>query len=120
MLGNYHHKLIFMQDNAFIHTAHKVKDWFKENGIWTTNWPPYSLDLNPIEYVWYMLKKLVLKMFIEIMNYLRESKEDWANLEEALKVAWEALPNSLFESLIESMPWRIEACIAANGWHTKY
>ena len=120
VLGNYHHELIFMQDNASIHTAHKVKDWFEENGIRTTDWPPYSPDLNPIEHAWYALKKLVLKMFPEIMNCSGESEEDRANLEEALKVAWEALPNSLFESLIESMPRRIEACIAANGWHTKY
>ena len=59
-------------------------------------------------------------MFPEIMNCSGESEEDRANLEEALKVAWEALPKSFFESLIESMPQRIEACIAANGWHTKY
>jgi transposase len=39
-----------MQDNASIHTAHKVKDWFEENGIQTTDWPPYSPDLNPIEH----------------------------------------------------------------------
>jgi transposase len=43
-------ELIFMQDNASIHTAHKVKDWFEENGIQTTNWPPYSPDLNPIKH----------------------------------------------------------------------
>jgi hypothetical protein len=92
-----------MQDNASIHTAHKVKDWFEENSIQTTDWPPYSLDLNPIEHAWYALKKLVLKMFLEIMNYSGELEEDWANFEEALKVAWEALPNSLFKSLIESM-----------------
>jgi hypothetical protein len=59
-------------------------------------------------------------MFLEIMNCLGELEEDRRNLEEALKVAWEALPDSLFESLIESMPQRSEACIAANGWHTKY
>jgi hypothetical protein len=59
-------------------------------------------------------------MFLKIINCLRELEEDWANLKEALKVVWEALLNSLFKSLIESMLQRIEACIAANGWHTKY
>jgi hypothetical protein len=59
-------------------------------------------------------------MFLKIMNCLGELEEDWANLEEALKVAWEALLNSLFKSFIKSMLQRIEACIAANGWHTKY
>jgi transposase len=48
-----HHKLglIFMQDNAPIHTAKKVKDWFKEQGILCTNLPPYSPDLNLTEHL---------------------------------------------------------------------
>jgi len=40
-----------MQDNAPIHTANAVKDWFKEMGIPIVDWPLYSLDLNPIENV---------------------------------------------------------------------
>jgi len=42
--------LIFMQDNAPIYTAKKVKQWFKERGIQVTDWPPYSPDLNPIKH----------------------------------------------------------------------
>jgi hypothetical protein len=42
--------LIFMQDNAPIYTAKKVKQWFKERVIQVTDWPPYSPDLNPIEH----------------------------------------------------------------------
>ena len=41
-------------------------------------------------------------------------------MEEALKEAWATIPISFFEELIESMPRRIQACIDANGWHTKY
>jgi transposase len=41
--------IYFMQDNASIHTAQKVKDWFVEQRVRCTDWPPYSLDLNPIE-----------------------------------------------------------------------
>jgi transposase len=40
-----------MQDNAPIHTARVVKEWFEMNGIDTIDWPPYSLDLNPIEHI---------------------------------------------------------------------
>ena len=40
---------VFMQNNASIHTANKVKEWFKKHGIDTTDWPPYSPDLNSIE-----------------------------------------------------------------------
>jgi hypothetical protein len=41
-------------------------------------------------------------------------------MEEALKKAWLMIPTSFFENLIESMERRIEACIKADGWHTKY
>jgi transposase len=41
----------FIQDNASIHTARKVKEWFIERGIKYIDWPPYSPDLNPIEHV---------------------------------------------------------------------
>jgi transposase len=48
--GSYIEDLYFMQDNAPIHTANKVKKWFEENGIDTSKWPPYSPDLNPIKH----------------------------------------------------------------------
>jgi hypothetical protein len=42
----------FMQDNASIHMAGKVKEWFKARGILLLkDWPAYSLDLNPIEHI---------------------------------------------------------------------
>jgi transposase len=109
-----------MQDNALIHTTIKVKEWFQENGIRTTNWPPYSPNLNPIKNAWHALKVLANKMFPDIMNAKGETKQDYTNIEEALSKAWDALPNSLFKSLIKSMPRRIKACIKANKWHTKY
>jgi hypothetical protein len=66
------------------------------------------------------LKKLAMKMFLEVMTSTGKSEEDIKAVEEALKAAWDALPNSLFESLVESMERRIDACILAKGWHTKY
>jgi hypothetical protein len=66
------------------------------------------------------LKKLVIKMFLEVMESIGKSEEDIKAVEEALKAAWDALPNSLFKSLVKSMERRIEACILAKGWHTKY
>ena len=42
-----------MQDNAFIYQVYKVRDWFINNNIIQLEyWPPYSLDLNPIEHIW--------------------------------------------------------------------
>jgi transposase len=112
--------LIFIQDNALIHIVTKVKEWFKDNGVYTTDWPPFSPDLNPIEYVWKALKERVNIMYPELWNSTGESGAELDALEEALCKAWEALPDSLFESLISSMGRRIKACIEADGWHTKY
>jgi transposase len=112
--------MVFMQDNASIHTAIKVKDWFKEQRVRTTDWPPYSPDLNPIENAWHAMKCLALKMFPEIMQSGGDSEEDIKQVEECLKAAWNALPNELFEGYIESMQRRVAMCIQAKGWHTKY
>ena len=120
LLEYYYDELIFMQDNAPIHTAKKVKEWFEENGIDTTDWPLYSPDFNPIEYAWWELKKRVQKMFPKVMNAKGELEEDKKALKEALKATWLTILNSFFESLVESMPNRIKACIEAKGWHTKY
>jgi len=116
---HYQEDLVFMQDNAPIHTARKVKDWFKEQEVRTTDWPPYSPDLNPIEHLWWELKK---KVFHDYPELLRGGKgeEDIGALEEACKEAWKVLPQELLDSLIGSMTKRIETCITAKGWHTKY
>jgi hypothetical protein len=42
---------IFMQDNASIYTAKKIKKWFEDNAILLLNWALYSPDMNPIEHV---------------------------------------------------------------------
>jgi hypothetical protein len=59
-------------------------------------------------------------MFPELWNRGGESEEDLQALKRALCTTWDALPNSLFESLVESMPTRIKAYVEADGWHTKY
>jgi hypothetical protein len=118
--GHYTDDLYFMQDNALIHTAKKVKQWFEDNGIDTSDWPPYSPDLNPIENAWAALKTKVAEMFPEVWAAKGKTEQDRENMEEALKKAWLALPDELFEELVQSMPRRINACILAKGWHTKY
>jgi hypothetical protein len=117
---HYQDVLLFMQDNAPIHTAHRVREWFQENGIHITDWPPFSPDLNPIEHAWKAFKEKMCEMYPDLWNGKGTSEADLQVLEEGLCKAWDALPNSLFESLVESMPDRIAACIDANGWHTKY
>ena len=117
---HYTDDLWFVHDNAPIHTANKVKAWFKEQKIDVQDWAPYSPDMNPIEHVWKALKAPVAEMYPKVMKDTSETKEARTELEQALQSAWDALPDSLFESLIESMPRRIQALLDTKGWHTKY
>jgi hypothetical protein len=53
--------------------------------VWCTDWPPYSLDLNPIENAWHTMKCLALKMFPNIISGGGKSEEDIQKVEECLK-----------------------------------
>ena len=67
---------IFMQDNARIHTAKKVTEWFKEEGVVVLNQPPYSSDLNPIKHLWAQLKQWIHDHHPELLN-MGKSEEDY-------------------------------------------
>ena len=111
--------LIFMQDNAPIYISHAVRNQFRDMGIPLTDWPPYSPDLNPIEHIWWHLKKMVLQLHPELEG-MGKGEEAIRALEEALVEAWDALPTSLFKQCVDSMPYQVKAVVKAKGWHTKY
>lgn len=111
--------LQFMQDNAPIHKAKKVK-WFKDMAIPLIDWPPYSPDLNPIEHIWVHLKRKVMEIHPEYIEWVGNGEDDIRRLEIAIVEAWDALPKSLFDSLIEKYEKRVAAFIKAKGLHTKY
>ena len=49
-----------------------------------------------------------------------ETEHTRQRLESCLQAAWDTLEQGLFDKLYKSIHARIEACIAADGWHTKY
>ena len=110
---------IFQQDNALIHIAKATQDWFKEASISLIEWPPYSLDLNPIEAVWFLLKKQLYKLYPQICQ-MGQSKLDWSIFHNAIQHAWESIPQEKIDSLILSFPRRIKAVKKAKGYYTKY
>jgi hypothetical protein len=116
----YRRSLRYMQDNASIHMAGLVNLWLKDHFIpILPDWHPYSPDLNPIEHLWARLKEMIYERYPGL-DGISSKDEQERILKEILPLCWEALNPSLIESLINSMPTRIEACIAANGWQTKY
>ena len=101
---------IFQQDNDPKHTARSIRTYLENYEVPTLPWPSQSPDLNPIENLWSILDLKVKDR--------KPSNED--ALFEVLKEAWQNLEPELLTKLADSMPERIEAVIAANGYPTKY
>ncbi|GFV95230.1 transposable element Tc1 transposase [Trichonephila clavipes] len=97
---------IFHQDNARPHTARVAQDFLRQ--FQTLPWPAHSPDLSPVEHVWDQLKRHM------------PSYHSVHDLELAVQDLWAHLPQDNIRCLINSMPDRVAACIAAGGGPTRY
>ena len=120
LVGFYEPGQIFMQDNAPIHTAMKVRLWFETHGVEVMEWPPYSPDLNPIEHLWYRLKELIYKHHPELMQVGGNNDKVCEAMIQAMKNVWPEIGRQLMDDLIDSMTTRINAVIDAQGWYTRF
>lgn len=97
----------FMQDNAAVHTARYVQDWFEHTKIDLLQWPAKSPDLNPIENIWGALSRMV---YAQGRQY---------NTVEALKQAiiegWDNISAQCVQRHIASMPNRCIQMIKSDG-----
>ncbi|GFV84024.1 transposable element Tcb2 transposase [Trichonephila clavipes] len=97
---------IFQQDNARPHTARVAQDFLCH--FQTLPWPVRAPDLSPVEHVWDQLKR---KM---------PSCHSVHDLVLAVQDLWAYLPQDNIRCLINSMPDRVAACIAAGGGPMRY
>ena len=59
-------------------------------------------------------------MFPEIAEDTSKSEDARQRLESALQAAQDTIDKEVFDNLRATMGHQIEACITAEGWHTKY
>ena len=119
LLPHWRRSHVFMQDNARIHTSAAARAWLRDHRITPINWPAYSPDLNPLEHLWWHLKRRMHVFYPQYNNHMR-AQEEWDGFCEALKECWRAIPGKLIKKLIMSMPRRMAAVRAVRGWQTKY
>lgn len=75
------------------------------------DWPGNSPDMNPIEHVWYEMKKKIGKC----------NPQNRCELLVAIENSWrEVLDSDFVNNLYDTMPNRIKAIIKARGGVTKY
>ena len=103
--------LTFQHDNARPHTTLVTANFLAQNNVNVLRWPALSPDMNPIEHIWDELGRRART------NHQINNVQD---LTRALQLEWQALPNVLIRRYVNSIRWRIRACIASNGGHTRY
>ncbi|GFU67901.1 DDE_3 domain-containing protein [Trichonephila clavipes] len=97
---------IFQQDNSRPHTARVAQDFLRH--FQTLPWPACSPDFSPLEHVWDHLKRQI------------PSCHSVYDLELAVQNLWAHLPQDNIRCLINSMPDRVVACIAAGDGPMRY
>jgi transposase len=112
--------LIFMQDNALIYISKKSRAWFDENSVKLLEWSPYSLDLNPIENLWFPLKEGVYNVNPDIETTIGGEERVSEVLGKAVIELWSKISSSIVDNCIMSIPRRLAAVRAARGWYTGY
>lgn len=103
-----------MQNNAFLHGSKVIRAALQEQGVTACPWPAFSSDLNLIKSFWDLIKDWIA------YNYVMKDLKDYKVLRKALTEAWNAITKAQLNHLIDSMPARCEAVIAANSKKTKY
>ena len=101
---------VFQHDNDHKHTSKTTIALLKRLRVKVMDWPSMSPDLNPIEYLWGILKRKVevckVSNICQLCNVVMKE--------------WTSIPVATCEALVNSMPRRVKAVLDNDGGHTKY
>ena len=100
----------FLQDGASCHRSKDSMAALQANDIIVLEWPGNSPDLNPIENLWWVMKRK--------LRYMDCTTRE--NLTANIQKVWLEIGQDYCLKLAESMPKRIADCIKYNGGSTKY
>jgi len=80
-------EIVIILDNFKSHTANYTKQCAMDCGINLVYLPKYSPDLNPIEYIWKSIKRVISRSFIRDIDHIRASIRE-SFLENASKLSY--------------------------------
>lgn len=103
---------IFQHDNARVHKAQVITEWFQDMGVQELDWPAQSPDINPIEHMWDELERR--------LRARPQRPTTKSELFAVLQEEWNSIPASTYRKLVESLPRRVEDIIQAKGGSTAY
>jgi len=93
--NNSEKEIVLILDNFRSHWAKKTRKHAQDLGIRLVFLPPYSPDLNPIEYIWKSIKRVLSPLLIESSDHLKN------------------IVKEVFEKLSRKLSF-------ANGWIRKF
>lgn len=104
--------IFFQQDNARCHTSKSTMYWLNRHGIKTFPHPPSSPDMNPMENIWWELKRRI--------RALPRTPTSVEELKRAVVEVWNSLSLEDINKYVRSMPQRVQSVIAAHGGNTRF
>jgi len=106
--------IYIQQDNAPAHRSRTTTNVMEELGLanYLLPWPSTSPDMNPIEGVWCLLKRRIMR------RHPRPTTVP--TLLTAINEEWTALSPQDIEQLTSSMPTRISELLTVCGGHTRF
>ena len=102
-------RTVFKQDNDPKHTSKTTTALLKKLRVKVMDWPNMSPDLNPIEYLWGILKRKVEVCKVSNIRQLRD----------VVMEEWKSIPLATCEALVNSMPRRVKTVRDNDGGYTK-